>query len=185
LAALFYVTIASSLLRWKDFNRSEDDVNALARSLVVLGKFTESLDWLKSTHVSNSNLHLTKGMALLSINRIDQGLDEIKKGILDQKSNELDVYSAALFTSHQYCLPSRVNSKLLDKWLNSEPDESFLFLALLSAELFFSEEILLQLELDSRIRSRPIHHAMLLRSMKRLDEMDKVDPIVQTNICLV
>lgn len=173
LAVLFYVTTATSLLRWKDFVRSEDDVNNIARNLVILGKFTKALDWMSSVPVNYAKISLTKAMALLSINRIDQGLDEIEKATLDEAFKDTDVYSAALLSGIHYCLPSRVNSRLLDKWLNSKPDESLLLVVLQSAQFYFSEETLLQIELDTRIRSRPIHHAMLLLAMNRYSEMEE------------
>lgn len=173
LAALFYITIATSLFRWRDFVRSEDDVNIIAQNMVILGQYTKSMDWMDSGRVINSKLRLTKAMALLSINRIDQGLAEIEKGITDESLKGIDAYSGAIFAGLQYCLPSRVNRKILDKWLNSKPDESLLLMVLQSASLVFSEEELMQIELDTRIRSRPIHHAMLLLSMNRHAEMEK------------
>ena len=191
LALLFYVTVAGSIFRWKDFIRSDDDKNSIARNLVVIGKYKKSLEWMESANASYAKIRLTKSMALLSINRIDQGLEELDKELSETNLEIFDLHFMALCLGNQYCLPEHISRKLFDKWLNNEPDSSLLVLILQGAPIYFSNEVILQIELDSRVRSRPIHHAILLLCFDKIDEVSNLlesfspDSDFEKIVCLI
>ena len=164
-ALIYYSTILSSVLRWKDFSRTGENYAAIASNLVVLGRYNEALRWSSKCSPPSFASYMAQGMALISMNHLEDGLEVIRKaGYLNEDAMSNAPHLSAILAAPTFLLPRRVVSKVLDAWLNENPDSAQLYLAFqnLVASKILTAEDLAVVVLDSRIEARPIHHAILL-----------------------
>jgi hypothetical protein len=68
---LYYLTLVTSALRFRDFARSDADVSVIAARFNQSGRFTKALEWLRHVKIKTVASETERVIALVGLNQID------------------------------------------------------------------------------------------------------------------
>jgi len=175
--ATFYLAVLKSLFQWDRFNRTEEDYVSLAYSNLILHEYSEAEECLKNCkNITYLSLMLS---AVISIgrNKIDDALEKINIAVpLNNDPLGTDRYFQTLSIIFHFLLPAQCALKIIDKWLEDEPNSSqlavsiFLLTKLEGIQNRHYERLLAHPKLDEMTMPRVI----LLCNLDRMDEANEI-----------
>ncbi|MDL2275586.1 hypothetical protein LJC22_05630 [Desulfosarcina sp. OttesenSCG-928-G10] len=176
ISSLYYYSIISPLFKIKEFKKTDRDLLSLAHLHLTNDNYNKALEALSGTQEPIGLFFYIKGMALIGLNRIDDGLIEIEKMLLIKKDLFLDSIAVAIVGCCIFSLPKEKKIILIKKYLEQATTviNPFLMLFMLEVRSVLSIEELSSLKSDQNIINNPFFRLIVSFHLKEFDSIEEV-----------
>ncbi|MCP3683582.1 MAG: hypothetical protein GY861_12920 [bacterium] len=123
---LFYASLVSSVYRFREFRRTDDDYIAIAESYMHMGHFNSAMSSLRKVRTQTPDFFVLKSICYLALNQMDKALKTKEQSIIisEYKGYASDDPALLLFFTTQFFpIGSSRIVNLFSRWIEGKPSE--------------------------------------------------------------
>jgi tetratricopeptide (TPR) repeat protein len=127
---IFYTSVLGTVIKYREFIKTEEDYAKIAQSFLFLGKFNDALLYLDKIKTKDQNSLMFRAVAYIGVNQIQKAIETHDKAqSFAEKEFDNDMtYALLISTANIYPLPNIYVAHIFQYWLETKTTSSLFVL---------------------------------------------------------